>query len=76
MEVLQFITFWIGASWDFFTEVKVPGFDFSIGALFIGIFLATLGLRFVLSMLGVSVWSGSFWWTDRFRNKSEKKRGE
>lgn len=76
MEVLQFIQFWLSASWDFFTEVNVPGFDFSIAALFVGVFLATLGLRFVLSMLGVSVWSGSFWWTERLRNRNGKKRGE
>lgn len=28
MEVIAFISFFIGASWDFFTEIKVPGFDF------------------------------------------------
>lgn len=51
MEVLAFISFLLGASWDFFTEVKVPGFEFSFAALFVGLFLASLGLRFVLSML-------------------------
>ena len=54
MEIITFISFFLGASWDFFTEVKVPGFDFSFAALFVGIFLANLGLRFILSMLGVS----------------------
>ena len=55
MEVIAFISFFLGASWDFFTETKVPGFDFSIAALFVGLFLATLGLRFMLSMFGVTI---------------------
>lgn len=55
MEVLAFISFFLGASWDFFTETKVPGFEFSFAALFIGIFLANLGLRFLFSMLGMSI---------------------
>lgn len=55
MEVLAFISFFLGASWDFFTEIKVPGFDFTFAALFVGLFLATLGLRFLFMMLGVTV---------------------
>ena len=53
MEVLAFISFFLGASWDFFTEVKVPGFDFSFAALFVGLFLAGLSLRFLSGMSGV-----------------------
>lgn len=53
MEVLAFISFFLGASWDFFTEVNVPGFEFSFAALFIGLFLASLGLRFLFAMLGI-----------------------
>lgn len=59
MEVLMFISFFLGASWDFFTEVKVPGFDFSFAALFVGLFLAALGLRFVFAMLQISSPTGS-----------------
>lgn len=55
MEVLAFISFFLGASWDFFTEIKVPGFEFSFAALFIGLFLASLGLRFLFSMLNMSI---------------------
>lgn len=55
MEVLAFISFFLGASWDFFTEINVPGFDFSFAALFVGLFLASLGLRFLFAMLGVGV---------------------
>lgn len=55
MEVIAFISFFLGASWDFFTEIKVPGFDFTFGALFVGLFLANLGLRFLFSMLGMSI---------------------
>lgn len=60
MEVIQFITWFLSASWDFFTEINVPGFDFSFAALFIGIFLANLGLRFLFMMLGISVHSEDF----------------
>ena len=59
MEVLAFISFFLGASWDFFTEIKVPGFEFTFGALFVGLFLANLGLRFLMSMLGMSIDSHS-----------------
>lgn len=55
MEVIAFISFFLGASWDFFTEIKVPGFDFSFAALFVGLFLANLGLRFLFSMLGIGI---------------------
>lgn len=60
MEVIQFITWFLSASWDFFTEINVPGFDFSFAALFVGIFLANLGLRFLFMMLGISVHSDDF----------------
>lgn len=59
MDVLAFISFFLGASWDFFTEVTVPGFDFSFAALFVGLFLANLGLRFLFSMLGIGVSSNA-----------------
>lgn len=54
MELIAFISFFLGASWDFFTEVKVPGFDFTFAMLFVGLFIATIGLRFVMSMLGIT----------------------
>ena len=58
MEVLAFISFFLGASWDFFTEINVPGFDFSFAALFVGLFLAVLGLRFLGAMLGITASAG------------------
>lgn len=58
MEILQAIGFLFSSAWDFFTEVNVPGFDFSFGALFVGLFLASLALRFLFSMLNVG--SGGF----------------
>lgn len=58
MDIFLFIGSFLGSSWDFFTEVNVPGFDFSFAALFVGLFLAKLGLRFVSSMLGLGVSSG------------------
>ena len=51
--VLDAISFILNASWDFFTEIKVPGFNFSFAALFVGLFLATLGLRLLFMMLGI-----------------------
>ena len=57
MEVLAFISFFLEASWDFFTEIKVPGFEFSFAALFVGLFLAALGLRFLSAMIGVRMTS-------------------
>ena len=60
MEVLMAIKWFFQMSWDFFTEVNVPGFDFSFGALFIGLFLASLGLRFLFMMLGIGVSSKDY----------------
>lgn len=73
MEVIAFISFFLGASWDFFTEVKVPGFDFSFAALFVGLFLAALGLRFFGGMLGVSAPLGDF--VSIVRRKPHEKEG-
>lgn len=70
MEVLAFISFFLGASWDFFTEVKVPGFDFTFAALFVGLFLAVLALKFLFSMLGVSGGTGDI--LHMFRSESKK----
>ena len=58
MEVLQAIKFLLSSAWDFFTEVNVPGFDFSFAALFVGLFLAALGLRLLSMMLGITVGFG------------------
>lgn len=59
MELLAFVSFFFGASWDFFTDVTVPGFDFSFAALFVGIFLASLSLRFLSGMIGVGMSSSA-----------------
>lgn len=58
MEVIAFISFFLGASWDFFTETTVPGFNFSFAALFVGLFLASFGLRLLSAMIGVGFNSG------------------
>lgn len=58
MEVLAFISFFLGASWDFFTDIEVPGFDFSFAVFFVGLFLASLGLRFLFMVLGLTLRSG------------------
>lgn len=54
MEILEFIGWFLASAWDFFTEIKVPGFDFSFAALLVGLFLAQLGLRFLFMVLGIS----------------------
>lgn len=72
MEVIAFISFFLGASWDFFTEIKVPGFDFSFAALFVGLFLASLGLRFVFMMLGISTSTEDIKFLAGLRGSKEK----
>ena len=54
MQVLEAIGWFLSSAWDFFTEITVPGFDFSFAALLVGLFLAQLGLRFLFMMLGIS----------------------
>lgn len=72
MEVIAFISFFLGRSWDFFTEVTVPGFNFSFAALFVGLFLATLGLRLVMSMIGVSVSTEDIRFLGKLRGTQER----
>ena len=59
LDIMSFISFFLGASWDFFTEIEVPGTGVSVAALFVGLFLANLGLRFLGSMLGIGFGSDS-----------------
>jgi hypothetical protein len=54
VQVLEAIGWFLSSAWDFFTEITVPGFDFSFAALLVGLFLAQLGLRFLFMMLGIS----------------------
>lgn len=55
MELIDAIKWLLSTSWDFFTEVEVPGLGCSFAALFVGLFLAELGLKFVFMMLGMNV---------------------
>jgi hypothetical protein len=52
MELLLAIRDFIGLSWDFFTEIEVPGMPFTFAALFVGLFLAVLSLRLLSYMFG------------------------
>lgn len=54
-DVIMFISFLLGAGWRFFAETTVPGFQFTVGQLFIAYFLANLGLRLLFSMLGMRI---------------------
>lgn len=59
MDVLIFIRWFLAQSWDFFTKTPVPGFTFSFAALFVGLFLAVLSLRFLSYMFGFGGLSSS-----------------
>lgn len=72
MEVLAFISFFMGATWDFFTEIKVPGFEFSFAALFVGLYLASLGLRFLFMMLGISGYSSDVVTIGKYRQQQKE----
>lgn len=52
MELLSAIGQFLGLSWDFFTEIEVPGTPFTFAALFVGLFLAVLSLRLLGYMFG------------------------
>lgn len=52
MEVLDCIKFILVQSWIALSSIKVPGFQFSFATLFMGLFLADLGLRFLGMILG------------------------
>lgn len=54
MEVLDAIQFLLSFGWEFLSSVMVPGFNFSFGTFFIGLFLAELGLRFLFMALGIN----------------------
>lgn len=53
MEVLDAIQFIVTKSWEVLSSIKVPGFEFSFATFFVGLFLATLGLRFLGMILGI-----------------------
>ena len=54
-DVLQAIGWILSSGWTFLQSVTVPGFGFSFATLFVGLFLASLGLRFLGMILGVSI---------------------
>lgn len=43
----------VSCSWNFLTGVNVPGLEISFAALFVGLFLASLGLRLLFMLLGI-----------------------
>lgn len=55
MEVLQAIGWLLTSGWNLLAGIKVPGFGFSFATLFVGLFLAGLGLRFLSMILGVGI---------------------
>lgn len=65
MDLLSALGVWIGSTWDLFTEINVPGFDFPIAVLFVGPFLALFGLRLLGMALGLDFGSGNSYGTSR-----------
>lgn len=59
MDLLAAIGVLLAASWDFFTAITVPGFDFPVAVLFVAPFLALLGLRILGMALGLDFGEGS-----------------
>lgn len=55
MEALQAIGWLLTSAWNLLAGIKVPGFRFSFATLFVSLFLARLGLRFLSMILGVSI---------------------
>lgn len=54
MEVMRAIKFLLRSGWHFLVSVQVPGMGFSFAVLLVGLFLARLGLRLLLMVMGVS----------------------
>lgn len=60
MEYVQFAGQWLATCWRFFTDINVPGFDFSFAVLFVGLFLASFGLSILFMILGLRGSVGSY----------------
>lgn len=70
--LFQVLKSWIALSWDFFTEITIPGTSFTFAAFFVGLFLADLGLRFLFMVLGMTIDSGSFsLFGDQYKQRQE-----
>lgn len=73
MSLLQALKSWIALSWDFFTEITIPGTSFTFAALFVGLFLADLGLRFLFMVLGLSISSNDLRLPEKVSGKPVRK---
>lgn len=71
--LLQALKSWIALSWDFFTEITIPGTSFTFAALFVGLFLADLGLRFLFMVLGLSISSNDLRLPEKVSGKTARK---
>lgn len=54
-DLLAFAGWWLAQSWRFFSEITVPGTNFTFAALLLGVFFAALGLRLLGYILGFGV---------------------
>ncbi len=70
-DLLTAIGWFFSSIWQFFTGITVPGLGISFAALFIALFLAGLGLRLFLTILGGSLHSGDL--SDFFSGRKDDK---
>lgn len=56
-DLVMAISWFLSSSWDFFTEITVPGLGVSFAALLASVFLGGLGLRLLLMIIGARIGS-------------------
>lgn len=54
-EVLEAVGWLLSSGWRLLTEIMIPGLGISFASLFVGLFLAGLGLRFFSAILGTPI---------------------
>ena len=74
--LLDLIRSFLSQSWRFFSEIKVPALDIPVGALFVGIWGISLGLRLFGAITGVDSGSPleSYGKSKTYRTKIDAKR--
>lgn len=72
-DLLRAVGSFVRASWAFFTKITIPGTSFTFAALFVGLFLADLGLRFLFMVLGLSISSNDLRLPEKVSGKPARK---
>lgn len=71
-DLMDCIRFFLSNSWKFFTQVDIPGLGVSFAALFVGLFLAVMGLRLLSYMFGFGHIDADDFRLSRGRDKDKK----